>query len=320
MLLDDVVEGLVLAVATPFLRRCFCEEMPEGNIPPWRFRHNTAEEVLYLREKHNSRQDPDRVARWRRSSPSASQEVPSEDGSDGMIASEHATEDGGEVCVLPETEEVPEEICGAELQALPAPLPVSGSPFTTVLGFLRKEPYELQAKRDAAMRRQVQKMLRQIYRRSVEATGSVFRSDPPWPPKEKKQEHLLPNIRKVSPLFAPFAPKKVSHSPKKALPVEVASHAKEPSQQNPARQATVRSMTSFGRGSQGGPYTLRQVYEEVEADVHHRRPVDVRASLGRLGPELLGPGTTRMRRKLPFAHPQMLERSRSAGSLMMGRA
>lgn len=125
---------------------------------------------------------------------------------------------------------------------------------------------------------------------------------------------------KVSTLFAPFAPKKVSHSPKKALPVEVASHAKEPSQQNPARQATVRSMTSFGRGSQGGPYTLRQVYEEVEADVHHRRPVDVRASLGRLGPELLGPGTTRMRRKLPFAHPQMLERSRSAGSLMMGRA
>eukprot|EP00434_Breviolum_minutum_P031886 symbB.v1.2.028201.t1/scaffold2965.1/size66373/2 len=89
---------------------------------------------------------------------------------------------------------------------------------------------------------------------------------------------------------------------------------------NDQRKVTLRSMAHFGRGSQGGPYTLRQVYEEVEADVQHRRPVDVRASMGRLGPELLGRGATRMRRKLPFAHPQMLERSRSAGSLMPSRA
>mmetsp|Transcript_59939 Transcript_59939/g.73422 ORF Transcript_59939/g.73422 Transcript_59939/m.73422 type:complete len:297 (+) Transcript_59939:83-973(+) len=296
--------------------------MPEGNIPPWRFRNHAAEEVLYMREKHNSRQDPDRVARWRRSSPSGSQDVPSEDGSDVMIASEHATEDGLDCGALPELEVFEEEIPRSmPLQALPAPSPVSGSPFATVLGFMRKEPYAMQVKRDAALRRQVQKMLRQIYRRSVEASGSVFRSDPPWPPKERKHEDLLPQIRKVSPLKV--MPRSTKSSKKISLEevMQVESNAKERSSMtNPERQAMIRSMTAFGRGSQGGPYTLRQVYEEVEADVHHRRPVDVRASLGRLGPELLGPGAMRTRRKLPFAHPQMLERSRSVGSLMLGTA
>jgi len=235
-----------------------------------------------------------------------------------MIADE-PTEDDDIAGALPEREEIMQEEIPYRaqpgLKALPPPSPVSGSPFTTVLGFLRKEPDELQVHRDAAMRRQVQKLLRQIYRRSVEASGSVFRSDPPWPPKEKKDD-LLPQIRKVSPLFAPFAIRGKT-SKKAPEAVLVTPCIKEPRvAPNDQRKVTLRSMAHFGRGSQGGPYTLRQVYEEVEADVQHRRPVDVRASMGRLGPELLGRGATRMRRKLPFAHPQMLERSRSAGSLV----
>lgn len=70
------------------------------------------------------------------------------------------------------------------------------------------------------------------------------------------------------------------------------------------------TLTAWGRGSQGGPYTLRQVYEEVEADVEHRAPMDVRAVSGRLGPELLGPSATRKRRQLPFGHPQRVATER----------
>lgn len=277
--------------------------MPEGHIPSWRFKYNAAEEVLYLREKRNCRQDPDRVARWRRAVPLSSSQLvpPSDDGSDVM--GDHASDDGDQLAGPPlelSLSMTGEECSRSCLKALPAPSPVFGSPFTTMLGFLHKEPQALQARREAAMRRQVQRMLRQIYRRSIEASGSLFRrTDPPWPPKDRGV--MLPHIQKVSPLQdLPFGNRVAKATKKKGKQEQAAIP------ESPARKAAMRTLTDFGRCSQGGPYTLRQVYEEVEADIQHRPPVDVRAVAGKLGPELLGPGATLARRNLPFAHPQRL--------------
>lgn len=292
--------------------------MPEGNIPAAKFARNGAEEVLYRSEQHNTRQDPDRLPRWRRKASAACSSLPpvtlSDTGSEVADLSDHFDQDIHEDTVVEDSSLAPQ--LSIVLKPLPPPSPVGGSPFKGVLGFLHKDPFELEAKREAALRRDVKQMLRQIYRRSVEATGSCFRAeDPPWPPKERQLD--LPRIKKVSPLkrwvFA--LPKQETVVPKKAKALLPSDPV------NLARQATVQTMRAFGRSGQGGPYTLRQIYEEVEADVHHRPPVDVRASTGRLGPEILGPGTTRQRRKLPFAHPQMLtdnHRSKSAGSLPRG--
>mmetsp|Transcript_44124 Transcript_44124/g.82538 ORF Transcript_44124/g.82538 Transcript_44124/m.82538 type:complete len:292 (-) Transcript_44124:103-978(-) len=288
--------------------------MPEGNIPPEKFVYNGAEEVLYRNEMHNVRQDPARIPRWRRKV-SASSSLPavnfSDDGSEAAC-SENSEQDLPEILEEEPSSQGPDVQPEVSLKALPAPSPAGGSPFRHMLGFLHKDPAQVEAEREAALRRKVGQMLRQVYRRSVEASGASFRGpDPPWPPKEKK----LPQIKKAPPLlqqlFAlPKLAKTQSSVQKERLP-------KYPV--NLERQATVHTMHAFGRGGQGGPYTLRQVYEEVEADINHRRPVDVRAPLGCLGPELLGPGTTRQRRRLPFSHPQMLtdaKRSKSAGTLV----
>ena len=52
------------------------------------------------------------------------------------------------------------------LRALAAPL--KGSPFAAKLSFLHQQPLEIEAKRLAALRREVQRLLRHVYRRSVE--------------------------------------------------------------------------------------------------------------------------------------------------------
>eukprot|EP00913_Durusdinium_trenchii_P027740 g26013.t1 len=268
---------------------------------------------------------------------SSSQLVPpSDDGSDVM--GDHASDDGDQLAGPPL--ELSLSMTGEDgrcdarrdgcsrscLKALPAPSPVFGSPFTTMLGFLHKEPQALQARREAAMRRQVQRMLRQIYRRSIEECIQEFitayammltlfqarlsrrqmmqskrtvdktRLDCP-----KDRGVMLPHIQKVSPLQdLPFGNRVAKATKKKGKQEQAAIP------ESPARKAAMRTLTDFGRCSQGGPYTLRQVYEEVEADIQHRPPVDVRAVAGKLGPELLGPGATLARRNLPFAHPQRL--------------
>ncbi|CAJ1365587.1 unnamed protein product, partial [Effrenium voratum] len=227
----------------------------------------------------------------------------SDDGSEMLSA---RGTDTGEDLELPSMELIIEEP-PLELALKPLPPPSIGSPFTKQLSFMHKDPSESQHSRDAALRRKVQQMLRQIYRRSVEASGSIFRGyEPPWPPKEKPDE--LPRVSKAPLLCQLALPRSKSLAGTKAERSKVHKFDGDPS-----RQAALKAMASFGRGAVGGPYTLRQVYEEVEADVHHRRPADVRAMTGRLGPRMLGPGTTTARRKLPFAHPQMLPLRASTG-------
>ncbi|CAK9063835.1 unnamed protein product, partial [Durusdinium trenchii] len=63
---------------------------------------------------------------------------------------DHASDDGDQLAGPPlelSLSMTGEECSRSCLKALPAPSPVFGSPFTTMLGFLHKEPQALQARR-----------------------------------------------------------------------------------------------------------------------------------------------------------------------------
>jgi hypothetical protein len=62
-----------------------------------------------------------------------------------------------------------------------------------------------------------------------------------------------------------------------------------------------RTLKGWSRGHVGTPWTLKQVYAEVEADVHHQTAKDTRAKAGHMGPDEVGfGGTTRRREMIPF--------------------
>eukprot|EP00931_Biecheleriopsis_adriatica_P094762 TRINITY_DN6837_c0_g2_i1.p1 TRINITY_DN6837_c0_g2~~TRINITY_DN6837_c0_g2_i1.p1 ORF type:complete len:305 (+),score=35.69 TRINITY_DN6837_c0_g2_i1:129-1043(+) len=280
--------------------------MPPAACPSKTWRGRGAEEILHFKERRVTREDPDYVARPRfgnnQLSLSASTSRPHKDSSELEEADQVESELQEDACF--------EEFALARSRSAPALKPLTAphsmdiSPFASTLGFMKREPSEFQLQRDMAARREATKLMRKVYRRSIEAMGYKFREDPPWPPKEKKVEHLpvkgqLSPLLHKQPLCSP-APKKSLHN----------SSKRSASQSNglswlTERQETLHNMKSFGRGCVGGPYTIGQVYQEVEADVKHRFPADVRALSGRLGPAILGRSTTRMRRKLPFTHPWM---------------
>eukprot|EP00931_Biecheleriopsis_adriatica_P094761 TRINITY_DN6837_c0_g1_i1.p1 TRINITY_DN6837_c0_g1~~TRINITY_DN6837_c0_g1_i1.p1 ORF type:complete len:306 (+),score=49.51 TRINITY_DN6837_c0_g1_i1:113-1030(+) len=284
--------------------------MPPAPCPAKTWRGRGAEEILHFKERKVSREDPDYVACPRFGNNqlllSASTSRPHKESSEFEEADQVESE-------LQEDESfedfVPTRSCSAPaLKPLTAPHSMDISPFASTLGFLRREPSEFQLQRDMAARREAAKLMRKVYRSSIEAMGYKFREDQPWPPKEKKREHL-PVKGQVSPLLRKQPEPKpwCSPMPKKSLHN---SSKRSASQSNglsclTEREETLRDMKSFGRGCVGGPYTIGQVYQEVDADVQHRFPADVRALSGRLGPTILGRSTTRMRRKLPFTHPWM---------------
>jgi hypothetical protein len=60
-------------------------------------------------------------------------------------------------------------------------------------------------------------------------------------------------------------------------------------------------LKGWGRGAGGNPWTLKQVYAEVEADIAHKKARDTRAKRGHLGAEEVGQGGSRERRRMiPF--------------------
>jgi hypothetical protein len=64
---------------------------------------------------------------------------------------------------------------------------------------------------------------------------------------------------------------------------------------------TWSTLEGWSRCCKGSPWTLKQIYAEIEADIHHVKARDSSAKRGRLPPELLGMGTTQERRpKIPF--------------------
>lgn len=66
------------------------------------------------------------------------------------------------------------------------------------------------------------------------------------------------------------------------------------------REESARQLRKLARGAGGGPYTLGQVYVEVEAISRFVPTPDCRALEGSLGPDVLGQSTTSSRRPLPF--------------------
>jgi len=59
-----------------------------------------------------------------------------------------------------------------------------------------------------------------------------------------------------------------------------------------------RTLKGWSRGNGGNPWTLKQVYAEVEADVHHQKARDTRAKCGHMGPNEVGLGATTRRREM----------------------
>lgn len=306
----------------------------------WRGR--AAEELLNIRERRVSYQDPIYVARPRpkniSGSPSAASLRPQNNTEKQKNASAAAQSAAQAAAALKELqmerlERFVHETAAAEpteadspkssdregllhqefsrsssaplLKPLAPPALQDSSPFAASLGFLTKEPPEFSIQRDTAKRRDAAKLLRKVYRSAIESLGHQFFQAAPWPPKQVQRPDPVTSKPKVSPLTQPpFA-----LIDEKRHRKEETSHESTRPSQSPGkiskRKETIQFMKTFGRGALGGPYTIGQVHQEVEADIHHRYPADVRALSGTLGPAILGLGTTRMRRKLPFTHPQL---------------
>mmetsp|Transcript_83477 Transcript_83477/g.131913 ORF Transcript_83477/g.131913 Transcript_83477/m.131913 type:complete len:391 (-) Transcript_83477:147-1319(-) len=72
-------------------------------------------------------------------------------------------------------------------------------------------------------------------------------------------------------------------------------------QKSRMQKDTWATLEGWSRCCKGSPWTLKQVYAEIEADIKHTKARDTRAKRGRLPPELLGMGTTQERRpRVPF--------------------
>lgn len=294
--------------------------MPPAPCPQRVWRGRAAEELLNYRDRRVSYQDPDYVARPRpkntTSSPSAASLRPTN------IQAQQERQQERFVAEVPVAEpceadfpdlsdqeglvqlEFARSFSAPLLKPLGPPAPIDSSPFAPKLGFLTKEPAEFSIQRDTAKRREATKLLRRAYRIAIESLGHCFFQPEPWPPKQVKRPDPATGST-ISPLSQqPFAVTDGDKPRKHEMSLGLSTRAQSPGRIS-KRKETIQFMKTFGRGGLGGPYTIGQVYQEVEADVHHRYPADVRALSGTLGPAILGPGTTRMRRKLPFTHPQL---------------
>lgn len=178
------------------------------------------------------------------------------------------------------------------LKPLAAPPSLYGS-----MDYMQRDPVEFELQKDMEGRRRAQKMLRQHYRQSMESMGHSFTYNPPWPPKEAppvddSQVKRPPKLNYRMPPFPLENPNPTSQRQK--LVVEDSEPA------GPKRKKAMAKLRTLSASSCGAPYTLGQIYTEVDARVHHKEARDTRALTGTLGPLELGPGTTRARRKFIF--------------------
>lgn len=295
--------------------------MPPAPCPPRVWRGRAADELLNYRERRISYQDPDYVARPRPKNTSGSPSAASLKPTNTLAQQERQQERFVAEAPAAEPPEAdflhlsdPDGLVQLELarsssapllKPLAPPAPTDSSPFASTLGFLTREPAEFSIQRDATKRREAAKLLRRAYRIAIEALGHSFFPEAPWPPKQVQRPDPLTSGSKVSPLSQQLFAVTDGNKPRKQeMSLDAMRSTQSPGRIS-KRKETIQFMKTFGRGGLGGPYTIGQVYQEVEADVHHRYPADVRALSGTLGPAILGPGTTRTRRKLPFTHPQL---------------
>eukprot|EP00933_Yihiella_yeosuensis_P038604 TRINITY_DN32522_c1_g1_i1.p1 TRINITY_DN32522_c1_g1~~TRINITY_DN32522_c1_g1_i1.p1 ORF type:complete len:322 (-),score=40.81 TRINITY_DN32522_c1_g1_i1:126-1091(-) len=271
----------------------------------WRGR--AAEEILNSRDRNNQYQDPDFVRRPRIKvilpGGTTSVREPSRSQSSKITAAP-------KLGALPPPEAITRNVelvrvCSAPtLKALKAPAVPSESfsPFASSLGFLQREPPEMEAKRYYIARQEAIKCLRQTYRTCIEGLGLKFREEPVWPRKDTSKD--MEAYLSGTPTEGRLHPLRETQDLAALWSAKLPAAKKAPKQIPHARRKEVLAdMFSFGRGHSAGPYTIGQIYQEIEADIQHKGPKDVRAISGRLSPAILGTGTTLKRRKLPFAQP-----------------
>jgi len=169
------------------------------------------------------------------------------------------------------------------------------------LEYLQREPVEFELQLDMQARRDFQKAARQQYRQAMESMGQCMRYEPPWPPKQPPEvDDEGPHEKRPPRLKYRMSPFPESVDMEARAAQRRRQVIRENEIEGPRRKAAMAKIQTLSANSSGAPYTLKQVYHEVEARVQHRDATDTRAVTGTLGPLELGVGTTRSRRQLSF--------------------
>lgn len=195
--------------------------------------------------------------------------------------------------------------------------------------WIHKEPKEFLAQRERMAEREARKSLRLAYRGALQELGhpvclqrptikSTIDSDPPArferPP--------------LSTVLGPPPYKGLEDKPQKPDKLKSTMRSKTASSafEDPDPRAIVggervrmtkdmwRTLKDWSRFDRGAPWTLNQVYAEIEADLQHRTSRDTRAKRGHMGPEEIGPGTTRGRRRMVSFERNFERKDPKAGS------
>lgn len=192
-------------------------------------------------------------------------------------------------------------------------VPVNSFGVSQALNFMQREPAEFAQQRENLCRRKAKAALHVLYRHVIEDNlGLRFKEEAPWPPKEPKLDegsraplHAVyrappASLQALEPLDRAY------HTTSSWAPSMVGTTGSGFSRNRGSRGAesqrrkeAVMQLKSVGRGTHGSPFTLCQIIEEVEAVACHRPVRDLRAQTGYMGPQSIGAGTTRSRRRLP---------------------
>lgn len=219
--------------------------------------------------------------------------------------------------LVPEEEapRLPEELRGLDHPLIKAASQPSLRPMPRQLNLLampnwaHKEPKEWAAQRRSCARRAAHSFLRKLYRCFLEEHRDL-------PPRGAKMLPLAPihsffedrfpfEHQPCRSLYAP-PPCPVVIQPGQARPGQGLPQVAAPdfgfsqsaSPHSRKRRDRMQRLKEFGKHSIGAPYTLKQVYEEIDAKESFRHGYDTRAKHGTIGPETLGRGATRSRRQL----------------------
>lgn len=171
---------------------------------------------------------------------------------------------------------------------------------------------------------EARRLLHDAYRHALEAICSVPKYQPP--PVTGQQANPIvrfdrPPLRTVlgpQPFSKKFLPKKThvcietAYRESEDSPALLGTTTMGPLTRSEwARKGKFGTLREWGRSGMAGPFTVGQIYAEVEANVSHRKVRDPRMSSSHCGPSSSHGGTRKLR-KLPL--PSNLSRSTSAGS------
>lgn len=199
-----------------------------------------------------------------------------------------------------------------------------GPPMSSVSRPREVKNMAAQLEREAST--EARRLLHGAYRHALEAICSVPAYQPP-PLTGQQAQPLLrfdrPPLRTVLgplPFSKKFVPKKTHHCVETTYremedsPALLGTTTMGPlTQSDWVRKGKFGTLREWGRNGMAGPFTIGQVYAEVQANVSHKKVRDPRMSSSHCGPSSSHGGTRKLR-KLPL--PSNLSRSTSAGSTM----